>query len=115
MRLPDGVVPMFAAAVLMLAGLACRHEQPYEKPAAPVQVEVVGSSAGRTPVKYSGSIEPKLRVDLSFRVSGYIQQIQMVPQSGAAAERLVQEGDRVRAGAVLARLRDTDYVAKVKA
>jgi RND family efflux transporter MFP subunit len=46
-------------------------------------------------------------VDLAFRVNGYVQSILQV--NG----RNVQEGDPVAAGAVLARVRATDYAAKV--
>ncbi len=110
-RLPV-YVQCVAVVALLAAAPACRNQEAYQKPIVPVKVAAVETYTETGSVKYSGSVEPHSRVDLSFRVGGYVQQLDMVRDS-AGAERPIQEGDRVATGAVLARLRETDYVAKV--
>ena len=61
---------------------------------------------------YSGNIEPDVTVNASFTIGGYVRGILNVPgQNGQV--RLVQEGDIVRKGTVLAHVRDVDYLAQV--
>jgi RND family efflux transporter MFP subunit len=109
-------VPIFiycaVTVALAVALSACRVEQAYEKPLVPVKVAAVETYADTSTLKYSGSVEPQSRTDLSFRVGGYVQQLATVRDTGGM-ERTIQDGDRVAVGTVLARLRDTDYVAKV--
>jgi multidrug efflux system membrane fusion protein len=59
-------------------------------------------------LRYSAVIEPATRVDLGFRVGGYVTSL-ATPQG-----RVIQEGDRVTAGMVLAVLRTLDYDERVK-
>src|SRR5262249_54747507 len=60
----------------------------------------------------SAVIQPYERVDLSFRVGGYVESIAQVPGI-AGHSRSVQDGDRVRRGTVLARLHSAEYGARV--
>lgn len=59
-------------------------------------------------IRYTGSIVPNRQVDLSFRQGGYVEEILQV-RSADGSLRTVQEGDFVRAGTRLARLRPEDY------
>lgn len=68
-----------------------------------------GETANRT---YSGNIEPNVTVNASFTVGGYVRGILNV-RSGGNGVRLLQEGDFVRKGTVLAHVRDVDYLAQV--
>lgn len=97
---------------VILFSAACKKEQPYEKPLTPVRVQAVETETSQEAPRYSGSIEPVSRVDLAFRLGGFVDQILQVPgESGGT--RLVYEGDVVHKGAALARLREADYQAKV--
>jgi RND family efflux transporter MFP subunit len=67
-----------------------------ERPAQPVRVtRAVFEPVGRT-ASYTGTIRPQHEAELGFRLPGKI------------AERLVEVGDRVTEGQILARLDDTD-------
>lgn len=92
-------------AILMTAG--CGHETPYDKPLTPVLVADLQRQSTATPLRYSAAIEPGTRVDLAFRVGGYVTSIASI------GGRPIQEGDHVTAGLVLASVRPTDYDAKV--
>jgi multidrug efflux system membrane fusion protein len=98
-------------AVAMVAGAlaaACSRTEPYQKPLTPVQVRTVEPAGAPTPVRYSAVIEPRSRVDLAFRVGGYIDDLATV------GGRTIQEGDRVTRGMMLARLRASDYDERIK-
>ena len=101
-----------STVVLLCAFSGCRTEQAYEKPLVPVKVSTIATYAESGSLKYSGSVEPQSRTDLSLRLGGYVSQIGTARNSDGA-ERPLQEGDRVKTGTVLLRLRDTDYIAKV--
>jgi RND family efflux transporter MFP subunit len=96
-----------AAVIAVVALGACRGGEPYDKPPTPVQVADLGHQTGTQALRYSGSVEPGHRVDLTFRVGGYITSLASI--SG----REIQDGDVVSAGTVLASVRVDDYDAKV--
>src|SRR6185295_13373896 len=98
-------------AVLALAAVAAvtgcsRHESHVE--ALPVTVQAVAGGSGEGGVRYSASIRPNAQVDLAFKVGGYIDQILQVKGVDGRA-RNVQDGDFVRRGTVLARVRDREH------
>ncbi|MGE0884295.1 MAG: efflux RND transporter periplasmic adaptor subunit [Blastocatellales bacterium] len=107
-----------SAALLALVVLSVAMFKPrsraVEKPALPVKVAAVelSASAGREQ-RYSATIIPRTEVELAFKVGGYVDAI---GQSRGVDGRLrdLQEGDRIAAGAVLARVRQSDYQVKVK-
>ena len=100
------LVNLWGAVFLAAAG--CSHEQPYEKPPTPVQVGDVQLRPAPRALRYSAVIEPARRVDLAFRVGGYVTSLARVDG------RAIQEGDVVSAGATLASLRAEDYDVKVR-
>lgn len=78
----------------------------------PVKVERVVSAEGRGPNRYSGSIEPRAKVDLAFRVGGYVEALAQI--STPNGPRSIDRGDFVKKGTVLARVRAADYSHKLK-
>lgn len=85
-----------------------------EKPAVPVKVAAVELSAsGGREQRYSATIIPRTQVELAFKVGGYVDAIQQV-RGVDGRMRDLQEGDRITAGAALARVRQSDYQVKVK-
>jgi len=95
---------------LVLLAWGCGKEKAYEKPLTPVRVETVALHHSNEGARYSGSVDANTRVDLAFRLGGYVERIAGPPGSS----RAWQEGDLVPAGAELVRLRQGDYVAKVE-
>jgi RND family efflux transporter MFP subunit len=106
-------VRSLAAAIGPMLLLAC-HPKSAPSAAQPtaVKVAVVDRATGGAATRYSAQIEPATRVDLAFRVSGYVDSIARVPGVDRKL-RIMQEGDAVHAGVELAALRRTDYAQKV--
>jgi multidrug efflux system membrane fusion protein len=100
------VVWSWASVLLVLCG--CAREQQYEKPLTPVTLYKVEEFAGEARPTYSGTVEPASHVDVSFKSGGYVDRISTRPGGG-----LIQEGDFVEKGAVMATLRTKDYDIKV--
>jgi RND family efflux transporter MFP subunit len=97
----------WAIAVLLLAASACRHQESYEKPKLPVRIEAVSAAGAEGGIRYAAALEPNVRVDLAFKVPGYVGELARVDG------RTIQEGDRVTAGMVLASIRPDDVQAKL--
>jgi multidrug efflux system membrane fusion protein len=98
----------WSVPIALVIASGCAHEEPYEKPLTPVRVQVVQALSTASGVRYSAGIEPQTRVDLAFKVGGYIDELATVDG------RRIQDGDRVTRGMVLARVRAADYDEKVK-
>ena len=93
----------FILAVLPGCGPKESHAPPL-----PVTVQSVAGGPGETGVRYTASIRPSAQVDVAFKVSGYIDQITQV-KGVDGRPRNLQDGDVVRRGAILARVRDREY------
>lgn len=63
--------------------------------------------------RYSAAILPARRVDVAFRLPGYVVAIEQVPEVGGR-RRPLQEGDRVQLGQLLARIRPDDFDARLR-
>jgi RND family efflux transporter MFP subunit len=96
------------AAVL----IGCAVEGPAPKSLTAVRVKAVERASGRNGNRYSANIEPASRVDLAFKVGGYVQRVAQVKGTDGK-KRLVQEGDHVTAGEELAAVRVADYEQKL--
>jgi RND family efflux transporter MFP subunit len=83
-----------------------------ERQPVPVQVRAVTDRPAAGITRYSGALEPNSRVDLAFRVSGYVDAIGEI--AAASGKRAIEKGDFVKKGTVLARVRAADYVQKVR-
>lgn len=99
-------------AIVVGAGLlglaACGAEGPQAAPPLPVTVAEVGGVAGGGGLRYTASIRPDVQVDVAFKVGGYVEDILQV-RGADDRLRAVQDGDFVRRGTVLARVRDREY------
>lgn len=105
--------------VVLLASFAIggchRHERtPATKAPTPVLVREVTEPRETRGARYSGTIEPATRVEVAFKVGGYVRELLQVKSDGGKP-RKVQEGDVVSAGTVLAIVREGDYLEKVAA
>lgn len=78
----------------------------------PVRVRVVAEPIAQSASRFSGTIEPAIKVDLSFKVGGYVRDIAEVKVDGEAKRR-VQEGDWVKKDTVLAVLKLDDFTQKI--
>ncbi len=99
---------LFPLALLV----ACQSKQ-VQKPPMPVKVATVELHAANSGARYSATIIPRTQVELAFKVDGYVEALQKVRGVGGEV-RDIQEGDPIVAGAVLARVRQSDYQFKVK-
>lgn len=97
--MPVGVRKTAVVSASLWACLSCGGDSPAgdaNAPPKPVQLATVRSESFTRTLVVPGIVEPDTRIDLSFRVSGHV------------AELYVDEGDRVEAGRVLAKLDLTD-------
>jgi RND family efflux transporter MFP subunit len=92
--------------------VACQSKQ-VQKPPVPVKVATVELHAANSGARYSATIIPRTQVELAFKVDGYVEALQKV-RGVDGNMRDLQEGDRVAAGAVLARVRQSEYQVKVR-
>lgn len=89
---------LVGVAVLALGLTACKEETAPQQIIRPVKAIVVQREAGDLIKTFSGEIKARTESALGFRVSGKI------------IERLVDTGNKIKAGQVIARLDDTDLV-----
>jgi RND family efflux transporter MFP subunit len=79
----------------------------------PVRVRMVEERNQLAEARYSGILEPRTRVDLAFKVGGYVRELGQIKVGGES--RKIQEGDFVTKGTLLAVVREGDYQQKVAA
>jgi len=94
----------FGAALLA----ACGGHGAIEKPPRPVRLQAAEASPVGGGVRYSANILAREDIPLAFKQSGYVREILQV-RGVDGKPRNVHEGDHVARGAVLARLRETEY------
>src|ERR1700677_1368621 len=99
------------AALCALAGCGTKGQKAGQEPV-PVQAETVALQQIQPSWSYSGEIRPDTEVQLAFKGPGYIAALDRVKGADGRL-RDVQVGDEIPAGAVLARLRSSDYVASL--
>jgi len=101
-------------AVVFLTGLAGCGEQasiPARNPV-PVTTAIVSNQNEVTALKYSGTIEPGVTVFMAFRTGGYVKEIARANETNGT-QRLIQTGDQVASGAILAQVEDREYQSQV--
>src|SRR4051812_855269 len=114
--LVTGTNPERALASLLVLLAAC-HQAPHaasEQPPVPVIVRAVSEPPEAHGARYAGTIEPATRVDVAFKVSGYVGEVLQV-KGADGRPRKVQEGDFVPSGTVLPVVRQGEYLEKVAA
>src|SRR5678816_2427384 len=113
MKLRTMKATLVGAVVLSIALQgACKSKQT-QKPAVPVKVAAVELSSASTEARYSATIIPRTQVELAFKVNGYVDALRKV-RGVDGKMRDIQEGDLINTGAVLARVRQSDYQVKFK-
>lgn len=96
-----------AAAVGTVLG--CGEKERPVTPPLPVTVTSIGTTGGGVnETRYAGAIKADASVDVAFRVSGVVEDITQVPGADGR-QRNLQEGDPVRRGDTLGRLRQDEF------
>lgn len=101
-------------ALLLVAALVvgCHRPPTVARPRTAVKVATVTRAEASSGHRYSAHVDPAVRVDLAFKVAGYVETL--AKKAGVDGPlRSLQEGDTVREGEVLASLRVTDYALRV--
>jgi RND family efflux transporter MFP subunit len=105
-------IGMFLLLVVM-AG--CGSNKPLQQPPQGVQAQAIdhqGSVSGAG-LRFSAVVTPDSEVPLAFRIPGYVTSLKQVRgQDGRMRD--IAEGDRVSRGAVLVRIRSSEYEDKVR-
>lgn len=109
-----GVVAVISCAAGTGACAAKADDAARDKIVTPVRVRQVEEQSQLAGARYSGTVEPGTRVDMAFKVGGYVRDLAQI-KVGGAPPRKVQEGDFVTKGTVLAVVRESDYEQKVGA
>jgi RND family efflux transporter MFP subunit len=104
------VFTVLAAAV---AAAACGTVEGTEiKPPRPVKTMAVTAADAAPAIRYSATIEAFEQVPLSFKASGYVDEL--LRRRGADGRmRAAQPGDAIPRGTILARVREGDYRERV--
>jgi len=106
----DGIF-VFALLAVAAFALSCSRETTTTSPT-PVRVTSVGTFEGSGGIRYSANINAFTQVTLSFKSAGYVDNI--AQRRGADGRvRVLQVGDPVTQGEVVAHIREGDYVDKV--
>lgn len=103
---------MAGVAALALVYAACSKKEPPAKVLTPVKATAVQMADATGEMRYSATLVPETKVDLAFRVSGYVTELHQVRDGNRL--RGVDAGDMVTRGTVLARVRKEDYDVKVR-
>lgn len=103
-----------AILLLCMTFAGCNRTKPLPQAPQAVQVTRVDSrpSDGSGALRFSAVVTPDSQVQLSFRISGYIVSLMQVRGENGRM-RDIDEGDHFGKGAVLARMRSTEYQEKV--
>jgi RND family efflux transporter MFP subunit len=93
---------------LLGATAACGGEEVPPPAPVPVTVAQVGGTPGAGESRYGGAIKADASVDVAFRMSGVVDRVTQV-RGADGRMRTLQDGDPVRKGDVLARLRQDEF------
>ncbi len=102
-----------AVASFLSSAAGCKQQNAAETLPLPVHTAVVQTLSMGNGARYSASIVPYAQVDLSFQSGGYVDRIRQV-KNPSGGMRNVDQGDYVQKGAVLAVVRQQDYIDKVQ-
>jgi RND family efflux transporter MFP subunit len=101
-----------AALGIVALAIGCNRESAVQNPLTPVRVVAAGTYEDVGGLRYSANIEAFTQVNLAFKSGGYVDYI--LERKGADGRmRVLQLGDRVAHGEILARVREKDYVDRV--
>ena len=100
------------AALLAIPAAGCHRKQATARQPVPVRVEAAQQAGAAAGVRYSANVQPREQVSLAFKSPGYVREILKIAGPDGRP-RNVQQGDAVKRGTVLARVRENDYMEKV--
>ncbi len=106
---------IFAILSLVLVMVGCGTDKSLVQPPQGVQAQAIAKQVGSNADgwRFSAVVMPDSEVPLSFRIPGYVTSLkQMRAQDGRMRD--IAEGDRVSRGAVLVRIRSSEYEDKVR-
>jgi RND family efflux transporter MFP subunit len=100
---------------LMFVMAGCVGSKPIQQPPQGVHAEAIQTQAGVSAdgLRFSAVVAPDSEVPLSFRIPGYVISLKQVRGENGRMRDL-DEGDRVSRGAVLVRIRSSEYEDKVR-
>jgi RND family efflux transporter MFP subunit len=101
-----------AVVLAVSAALGCRRVQTERPPPRPVRLQRIAPAPASGELRYSATVQPQAQVPFAFKVGGYVREIARRAGPDGRA-RLLQQGDLVRQGTVLARIAEEDYAQKV--
>ena len=102
------LIPLLGGA--LAAGCATpKAPLPVPRPVRVARAEIAAPSGD---LRYAATIQPRTQVALAFKVGGYVGEILRV-RGDDGASRLLQQGDEVRRGTILARLDAGDFEERV--
>ena len=104
-----------ATLVLALVMAGCGSNKPLNQPPQGVQAQVIKTQTGVSAdgLRFSAVVTPDSEVSLAFRIPGYVISLKQVcGQDGRMRD--LAEGDRVSRGAVIVRIRSSEYEDKVR-
>lgn len=97
-------------ASVLVAG--CEHSDATAQQPVPVRVSAAGTLGESGGLRYSANIDAFTQVSLAFKSGGYVDRI--IERKGADGRtRVLQVGDRVSQGEILAHVRESEYSDKV--
>jgi RND family efflux transporter MFP subunit len=100
--------------IVLVATAGCGRGKKTPEPTPPaVRVQSIEAGPGGRSARYSATINAASRVDVAFKVGGYVGRIAQV-KGLDGRPRLLQEGDRVTKGVELAALRQDDYAQRLQ-
>ena len=103
---------ILAALLASLLSAGCDHGEATSHEPIPVRVGAAGTLEESGGLRYSANIEAFTQVNLAFKSGGYVDTI--LQRKGADGRtRLLQVGDRVSQGEILARVREGEYSDRV--
>jgi RND family efflux transporter MFP subunit len=102
---------LLSCSLLLLFGSCRETAKPRAQPTA-VKIAKAQQHGGAQSNRYSASIDAATRVDLAFKVGGYVDRITKVKGSDGKL-RLIQEGDPVAQNTELASLRKADFTDRL--
>jgi RND family efflux transporter MFP subunit len=106
-RLTAGIE--IVVCVVGVAALAsCNKSAPPPAPPLPVTISAAKAGTASKAGAYSANITAETQVDVAFKVSGYVKSILQV-KDAAGRLHLIQSGDPIKSGAILATIRDDTY------
>ena len=105
--------PASLAIWALVCAVGCSGEPPVPTATpVPVTVSPVLDRNQMTGVRYTGLIEPSALVPLAFRTSGYVRDLGETTDLDGR-KRVLQSGDVVSSGTILARIEDREYHSRL--